>query len=308
MNFGDSLRNVFDTVVRTLPQIAVFILVLVIGWIIAKVLRKVVDKLLQKVHFNRLTERGWLGRAMDRSEYSASGLVAALVYYAVLLITLQLAFGVFGPNPISNLLNAIVAWIPQAIVAVILVVIAAAIGHALKNLIDGAIGELSYGRILGTIAEIFVVALGVIAALNQVGIATAVTTPVLIAVLATVGAVIAIGVGGGLGALAERLRERDVPRPRRRRPRPGPRGRPARRGRHLRDRVGGRAPPEPVMSRRRPARRPPAGGTSAFRRGRSGAGRRARAGRASPAGGPDASRSPPGPPGSRPGSPGGWRG
>lgn len=198
MNFGDSLRNVFDTVIRTLPQIAVFILVLVIGWIIAKVLRKLVDKVLQKVHFNRLTERGWLGRAMDRSEYSASGLVAALVYYAVLLITLQLAFGVFGPNPISNLLNAIVAWIPQAIVAVILVVIAAAIGHALKNLIDGAIGELSYGRILGTIAEIFVVALGVIAALNQVGIATAVTTPVLIAVLATVGAVIAIGVGGGL--------------------------------------------------------------------------------------------------------------
>ncbi|MEO3781872.1 hypothetical protein ABGB12_00965 [Actinocorallia sp. B10E7] len=198
MNVGDTLRDVFDTVIRTLPQIAVFILVLIVGWIIAKVLRKVVDKLLDKVHFNRLTERGWLGRAMDRSEYSASGLVAALVYYAVLLITLQLAFNVFGPNPISNLLNAIVAWIPRAIVAIVLVVIAAAIGHALKNLVDGAIGELSYGRLLGNIVEIFVVALGVIAALNQVGIATTVTTPVLVAVLATVGAVIAIGVGGGL--------------------------------------------------------------------------------------------------------------
>ncbi|GAA0946401.1 mechanosensitive ion channel family protein [Actinocorallia libanotica] len=198
MNFGNTLRDVFDTVIRTVPQIVVFIVVLVIGWIIAKVLRTVVVKVLDKLHFNRLTERGWLGRAMDRSEYSASGLVAALVYYAILLITLQLAFGVFGRNPISDLLSAIVAWIPRAIVAIVLVVIAAAIGHAIRNLVDGAIGHLSYGRILAVIAEIFVVVLGVIAALNQVGIATTVTTPVLVAVLATVGAVIAIGVGGGL--------------------------------------------------------------------------------------------------------------
>ncbi|GAA2738196.1 mechanosensitive ion channel family protein [Actinocorallia aurantiaca] len=198
MNFGDTLRDVFDTVIRTVPQIVVFILVLVIGWIIAKVLRNVVGRLLEKARFNRLTERGWLSRAMDRSEYTASGLVAALVYYAVLLITLQLAFGVFGPNPISSLLSAVVAWIPRAIVAIVLIVVAAAIGHALKNLVDGAIGELSYGRLLANLVEIFVIVLGVIAALNQVGIATTVTTPVLIAVLATVGAVIAIGVGGGM--------------------------------------------------------------------------------------------------------------
>ncbi len=198
MNIGNTFNNVFGTVARTVPQIVVFILVLIIGWIIAKVLRKVVATLLDKAHFNRLTERGWLGRTMDRSEYTASGVVATLVYYAILLITLQLAFGVFGRNPISTLLTAIVAWIPRAIVAIILIVVAAAIGHALRNLIDAAIGELSYGRLLGIIVEIFVVALGVIAALNQVGIATTVTTPVLVAVLATIGAVIAIGVGGGL--------------------------------------------------------------------------------------------------------------
>lgn len=44
---------------------------------------------------------------------------------------------------------------------------------------------------------IFVIALGVIAALNQIGVATAETTPVLIAVLATVGDILVVGVGGG---------------------------------------------------------------------------------------------------------------
>ncbi len=59
-------------------------------------------------------------------------------------------------------------------------------------------GGLSYGRTIATAAQVVIIGLGVIAALNQIGIATTVTTPVLIAVLATVGAILAIGVGGGL--------------------------------------------------------------------------------------------------------------
>ena len=47
-----------------------------------------------------------------------------------------------------------------------------------------------------------IVGLGVIAALNQIGVATTVTTPVLIAVLATGGGVIVVGVGGGDPAVA----------------------------------------------------------------------------------------------------------
>lgn len=41
-------------------------------------------------------------------------------------------------------------------------------------------------------------AFGIIAALGQVNIATAITGPVLIAVLATIGGVIVVGFGGGL--------------------------------------------------------------------------------------------------------------
>ncbi len=47
-------------------------------------------------------------------------------------------------------------------------------------------------------AAIVIVALGVIAVFNQVGLATAVTRPILYTVLLTCGAIIAIGVGGGL--------------------------------------------------------------------------------------------------------------
>ena len=91
-----------------------------------------------------------------------------------------------------------IAWLPRAFVAIVIVVVAAAIANAVKDIISGALGGLSYGRVLATIASVFILGLGVIAALNQIGVATAVTTPVLIAVLATVGGILVVGVGGGL--------------------------------------------------------------------------------------------------------------
>jgi hypothetical protein len=67
-----------------------------------------------------------------------------------------------------------------------------------KTLIQGTLGGLSYGKVLANIASIFILFLGVTAALNQVGIADTVTTPILIAVLAIIAGVIIVGAGWGL--------------------------------------------------------------------------------------------------------------
>jgi Mechanosensitive ion channel, conserved TM helix len=198
MNLTQWWNDAVGAVITFLPKFAVFLVILLIGWLVAKALRKVVDVVLTRVGFDRAVERGGVRRALENSKYDASGLIAALVYYAVLLIALQFAFGVFGPNPVSDLLAGIVNWLPRAIVAIVIVVVAAAIANALRDLVGSALSGLSYGQLVARIVQVFVIALGIIAALNQMGIATAVTTPVLVAVLATVGGVIVVGMGGGL--------------------------------------------------------------------------------------------------------------
>jgi hypothetical protein len=135
---------------------------------------------------------------MSKSKYDASDIIAKLVYYAVLLIALQMAFGVFGTNPVSTMLTGIVAWLPKAVVAIVIVVVAGAVARAVRDLVGNALGGLSYGSMLGTLASVFIWGLGIIAALNQIGVATSVTTPVLITVLATIAGIAIIGVGGGL--------------------------------------------------------------------------------------------------------------
>lgn len=194
----DALDTGLNAVAEFVPKLIGFLLILIIGMLIAKVVAKAVGKLLEKVGFDKLVERGGVKKALAKSKFDASDIVAKLAYYTLLLFVLQMAFGVFGQNPISDLITSVIAFLPKLIVAIIIIVVAAAIAAAVKTLIEGTLGGLSYGKALAAIASIFILGLGVIAALEQVGVATAITTPILIAVLATIGGILVIGVGGGL--------------------------------------------------------------------------------------------------------------
>jgi len=192
------LEDALRSVALFVPKLIGFIVILVIGYFVAKAVSKIVDKVLERVGFDRAVERGGIKTALARSRYDASDIVAKLVYYAILLFALQLAFGIWGPNPVSDLIRGVVAWLPKAFVAIVIIVVAAAIASAVKDIVSGALGGLSYGSTIAKIASVFILALGIIAALNQIGVAVTVTTPILIAVLATVAGILIVGLGGGL--------------------------------------------------------------------------------------------------------------
>ena len=198
VDIGQGISNAWSTVATFVPKLLAFLVIMIIGWLVAKAVAKIVDKVLEKVGFDRVVERGGIKQMLARSKYDASGIISKLIYYAIILIALQIALGVFGPNPVSAMVNGIVAWLPKAIVAIIIIVIAGAIARAVHEMVGSALGGLSYGKVVATVASVFIWGLGVIAALNQIGVATTVTTPVLVTVLATVAGVVIVGMGGGL--------------------------------------------------------------------------------------------------------------
>src|SRR3954469_13975074 len=156
MDLTKSWNDAVGAIITFLPKCAIFLVILLVGWLIAKALRKLVDVVLSRVGFDRAVERGGVKRALEQSKYDASGLIAALVYYAVLLIALQFAFGAFGPNPVSDLLAGIVAWLPRAVVAIVIVVVAAAVANVLRDLVGSALSALSYGQLIAKAIQIFV--------------------------------------------------------------------------------------------------------------------------------------------------------
>jgi hypothetical protein len=196
MNFTQSFQNMVDSVVAFLPRALAFLAILIIGWIVSKLIGKAVGKLLHKIGLDKAGEKSGLRRFTGKFELS--DLLGRLVYYALLLFTLVLAFGAFGNNPVSDLLNRLVAWLPQLFVALVIIVVAFAIANAVHSIVSGTLEGTTYGRAAARISQVAIIFFGVVAALGQVGIATTVTTPILWTVLAMIAGVVIVGVGGGL--------------------------------------------------------------------------------------------------------------
>ena len=196
--FKNGLGDAWASVATFLPKLIGFLIILVIGYFIAKALAKVVDGILERVGFDNMVERGGVGQALAKSKFDASDIVGKLVFYALFLFVLQLAFGVFGPNPVSDLIKGVIAYLPNVLVAVIIIVVGAAIAAAVKEIVTAALGGLSYGKTLAIVASSAVLVIVVFAALDQLQIAPAIVRGLFYALLAIVvgSSIVAIGGGG----------------------------------------------------------------------------------------------------------------
>ena len=197
VNFSTGLSNAFSEVATFIPKLVVFLVILVVGYFIARALEKIVSRILTHLGFDRLAERGGIKAALARSKYDASGILARIVYYAIMLFVLDVAFGVFGTNPISGFLHGVIAYLPLVFIAVVISVITAALAAAVKSLIENSLSGMPYANVLGNLAWGFLLALGVIAALNQLHIAQNVLNAVLYAALAALAGIAIVAVGGG---------------------------------------------------------------------------------------------------------------
>jgi hypothetical protein len=192
------VREGFTTFMTFIPKLIGFLVILLVGYLIAKLVAKAVDAVLERVGFDGAVERGGIKKAMAKSKYDASDIVAKLVFFAVFIPFLSAAVGALGIQALQEPLAAFIALIPRILVAIVLVVVGALIAGTVKSFITNALGGLSYGSILANAAAVLVLFGFIKSALDQVGIATAVTGALLYATLAAVAGVVIVGVGGGL--------------------------------------------------------------------------------------------------------------
>ncbi len=199
IDFEEGFNNAFQDGIELLPKIGYFLLILIVGILLAKFVQKILTKILQKVGFDNLVERGGVKQALSKSKYDAAAILARIVYYFIFLLVLSAAFGVFGAdNPVSTFLDEIIRFLPKLFVAVLIIVIAAAVAAAVKDLVSSTLGGLSYGKALANGVSLFILAIGVFAALSQLEIAPLIVTGIFYALVAliVVPLIIAFGVGG----------------------------------------------------------------------------------------------------------------
>ena len=198
VEWSQGVEDAWSDVASFVPKLLGFLAIVLIGYFVAKALSKIADKALERVGFDEAVEKGGIKQALSKSQYDASDIVGKIVFYTLFLFVLQLAFGVFGQNPVSDMIEGVVAYLPKVFVAIVVVVLAAAIAAAAKTLIESMLGGLSYGRTLANVTGGAIVAVGVFMALNQLQIAPEIVNGLFYGALALIvgSGIIAIGFGG----------------------------------------------------------------------------------------------------------------
>ena len=184
-----------------IPKVIGFAVILIVGWIIASALAAAVAAILRTVKFNELAQRAGISGFVQKMgvHTDAAGFLATLVRWFVRLIVLVTAFDALGLPAVSQVLEQILLWLPNLVVALVVLVIAGLAANALASIVRGATAEsgLSNPDLLSTVAKVAVWAFAIVIAVNQIGIATTIVNTLF---MATVGAVaVAFALAFGLG-------------------------------------------------------------------------------------------------------------
>jgi hypothetical protein len=203
-NWGDavflSLSNALNAFLAAIPLVIGALIIIVIGWIIAGVLARLVTGLLRRAGADRLfAEHGGQVYGERTRNFKPSIVAGEMVKWLVRLIFLVAAANVLGMTQVSELLNDVLLWIPNLIVAAIILLVAPLLARFVRGAIEVGAGEMGFTNapLLGRIAEIAIIAFAVIIAINQIGIAANLVNTLFVGLVAALA--LAFGLAFGLG-------------------------------------------------------------------------------------------------------------
>ncbi|MBA2706888.1 MAG: small-conductance mechanosensitive ion channel [Gemmatimonadaceae bacterium] len=199
--FMDSLENALSMVLNAIPRIFGFILIVAIGWFLAGLLAKGVMTLLRAIRFDEIVQRSGIGNFMNRlgTGMDPAGVVAGIVKWIVRVVVLLVAFDTLGLPAVSDVLRQLLLWLPNLIVALVLLFIAGVLANALAGVVRAATSDAGFTNpdLLANVARTAVWAFGIVVAVNQLGIAQALINTLF---MGFVGAIaLATGLAFGLG-------------------------------------------------------------------------------------------------------------
>jgi hypothetical protein len=217
MQIQDIIRDSISAFLRgigdALPNILAAIVILFIGWIIARLLKAGVGRLLKAVRFPTLTKRAGIDDFLAKGDVkqTSSELIAVLVYWLVMLIVLVTAVNALGLEVASQLLNQILLYIPNIIVAVIVVAVGLYAANFVAALVRTAAANagIEEAGLVAALSHWALIIFTFAIALDQLRIGRDIVTNGVLIVFgaAALAAALAIGLGAR-GVVSEYLSER----------------------------------------------------------------------------------------------------
>jgi len=204
-NIGVSIFNALNDAVRLIltfiPRVIGFLVILIVGLILATLVSRALTLILRKVGFDRMANRIGLSRFEQRMGITLdpAGILGKIVYWFILLIFLVPAADALGLPAVSNILNTLVAYIPNVFVAILVLFLGTLAATFVADLVRGAVASANIGspRIFAGIARWAIIGFSALVALEQLQISTPLINELFGGIVAAMA--IAFGLAFGLG-------------------------------------------------------------------------------------------------------------
>lgn len=200
-----SLIDLWARFINFVPTIIGALLVFLLGMVIASVLGKVVERIVRAVRVDQAIEKIKIGEKLKEHgiEIPFSHFSGKVVQWFLILVFLMAATDILGLSQVTDFLNSIILYLPNVIVATIILTIAFLLGSIVYTIVRSstrAAGVMS-ATLLATIIKWAIIIFGLLAALIQLGIAVSLVNTIFIGLVAAVS--LATGLAFGLGGKEE---------------------------------------------------------------------------------------------------------
>ena len=179
-----------------LPNLIIAIVIFLVGVFLASLAKKLLIKFLESINFENWLFKYGASKALKSSgsSISVSDLLGELVRWFIVLIFLIPSVDLLGLSAVNEIITRILLYIPNVIVAVIIVAVGVVFGNIGRDVVTDTATSLEAhaAGVVGQIDRWSIVIFSLLAALNQLGVATD-----LIRILFT-GFVAMVAIAGGL--------------------------------------------------------------------------------------------------------------
>ncbi len=211
-----SLQNLWNGTISVLANVLGALVVLLIGLIVAGGLGALVERVVNLVKLDKALLSLGLKEYFERAglQVNSGKFFGKVVYWFLVVVFLLAATDILGFYSLSNFLRDILLYIPNVIVAVLVMLATVIIANLLRKVVGASVrsARLHAANFLSQLTWWAVVVFGFLTALSQLGIAVAIIQSLVtgfVAMLAIAGG-LAFGLGGKDYAqhLLNRLKER----------------------------------------------------------------------------------------------------
>ena len=171
-----SFQNLLSGVINFLPELVTAIIIVIVGWFVAHLLGGVVAQLIRALRVDEALRKAGIDDVLRRGGIGLNSgkFIGTLVKWFIILVFLVATFDVLGLDTINQFLNDVVLlYIPQVIVAVLILLVAAVIGDVMKRVVvtSAKSAELRSAHLLGSVTKWAIWIFAILVALDQLGIA-----------------------------------------------------------------------------------------------------------------------------------------